>query len=93
VRSFELQEHPDDDPHAVFGSLVGLVDGLIAPDDVVDIAEQLPPGSHALVVLFEHLWLRELKAAVEAGGGTLRLDEHIPADIVDAVEEAAIRAM
>ena len=92
VRSFELDEVDSDEAYAQFRGVPQTIDGLISPDDVKDISDELPPGTTALIVLFEHVWLRDLRAAVEASGGRLLLSERVPGEVVDAVAEAAEQA-
>lgn len=88
-RSFELEDVGADND---FGHLQGVpqsIDGLIGPDDVAQVSDALPAGATAMIVLFEHLWLRDLRAALEATGGQVLFAERIPGEVVDAVEEAA----
>jgi len=92
VRSFEIDEIEATHAHAAFGGIAQSMDGLIAPEDVIEISDEMPAGTTVLVVLFEHLWLRDLRAAVERSGGQLMLDERIPGEIVDAVADAAMRS-
>ena len=63
--------------------------GLVGEDDVMDAAEDLDPGQTALVVLFEHVWARELTAAVRGTGGELLAAHRIPAWVLDEIEDAA----
>jgi hypothetical protein len=92
VRSFELDEIDNGHAHAAFGGVAQSMDGLIAPEDVLEISDEMPAGTTVLVVLFEHTWLRDLRATVERSGGRLLLDERIPAEVVDAVADVAVRA-
>jgi hypothetical protein len=92
VRSFEIDEVDTTHPHAAFSGIAQSMDGLIAPADVIDISNDMPAGTTVLIVLFEHLWLRDLRATVERSGGQLMLDERIPGEIVDAVADVAARA-
>ena len=91
VRSFELDEIDSGHAHAAFVEVAQAMDGLIAPEDVIEISNEMPAGTTVLVVLFEHLWLRDLRAAVERSGGRLMLDERIPGEVVDAVADVAAR--
>jgi hypothetical protein len=92
VRSFELDEVEADPAYAHFQGVAQEIDGLIAPTDVEDIGEEMPPGTTALIVLFEHAWLRDLRAAVEMSGGRLLFSERIPGEVVEAVAEVAANA-
>jgi uncharacterized membrane protein len=89
VRSMELDEVMADQDYSGFGGVAQSIDGLIAGSDVLEIAQDLAPGTSALIVLFEHVWLRDLRAGIEASGGRVLLAERIPGEVVDAVEEAA----
>jgi len=93
VRSFEIDEIDSAHAHAAFTGIAESMDGLIAPADVIEISDEMKPGTTVLVVLFEHLWLRDIRAAVELSGGQLMLDERIPGEIVDAVADAAARGI
>ncbi|HET6212774.1 MAG TPA: DUF6325 family protein [Micromonosporaceae bacterium] len=92
VRSMELSELDDDAEYRAFDEVVHAIDGLISPEDVADVAAALRPGTTALLVLFEHSWMRELRDAVAQRGGRIVFSERIPAEVVDAVVEAATAA-
>jgi len=90
VRTFELDEVAGDNAYSGYGGIAQAIDGLIAPGDVKEISDELLPGTTALIVLFEHVWLRDLRQAVETSGGQLLLAERIPGEVVDAVEQIAL---
>jgi hypothetical protein len=87
-RSFELSEVSDDARYAHLNGVPQTVDGLIGPEDVEQVTDALVPGTTAMIVLFEHMWLRDLRAAIEASGGLVIFDERIPGAVVDVVDEA-----
>ena len=89
VRSYELDEVSDDEHRSMLGDIAQAIDGLISPEDVSDVSASLEPGTTALIVLFEHIWLRELRVAVEDTGGRVVFAERIPGEVVDAVEAIA----
>jgi hypothetical protein len=91
IRTFELDEVAGDHAYAGYGGIAQAIDGLIAPGDVKEISDDLLPGTTALIVLFEHVWLRDLRQAVEASGGVVLFTERISGEVVDAVEQAALR--
>ncbi len=92
VRSFELDEVAKDKAYKGFRGVAQEIDGLIAPDDVKEISDALPSGTTAMIVLFEHTWLRELRHAVEVSGGKLVFSQRIPGEVVDAVAEEGAKA-
>jgi hypothetical protein len=74
----------------ITGALIGIGEEVVvaaaspSEDDLWDIAEDIPAGSAAAVVMIEHRWAAGLSRAVAAAGGTLVEDEIIP---VAALEE------
>ncbi len=91
VRPFELDEVAKDKVYKGFRGVAQEIDGLIAPDDVKEISDALPSGTTAMIVLFEHAWLRELRRAIEVSGGRLVFSQRIPGEVVDAVAEAGAK--
>lgn len=63
--------------------------GLVGQDDLDQIAESVPAGSSALVVLLEHTWARSIAAAVRDAGATVVATERFPAAVVNEVAESA----
>jgi hypothetical protein len=72
------------DELAAFGDLDGEVGGLINAEDLDHVAEQLPPGNSALVIVWEDLWATPLVEAVRASGGVVIDTARIPADLVES---------
>lgn len=72
------------DELAAFGDLDGEVGGLINEEDLDHVAEQLPPGNSALVIVWEDLWANPLVEAVRQSGGVLIDQARIPADLVES---------
>lgn len=99
-------EELDAEQAAVLGDLAGAFVGLGADldgdgvpdeldDEVWDIAEEIPPGSAAAIVLLEHRWAAGLRDALAEAGGQLLGDELIPADALGELGggfERAVRA-
>jgi uncharacterized membrane protein len=52
--------------------------GLIATDDVDEVAALLEPGTTAVAMLVEHVWARQLAESVAAAGGELVASVHVP---------------
>ena len=59
------------------------VGGLIGPEDVDFIGEEMDPGSAAAVLLVEDLWAASLADAVDRSGGVLLEGARIPRDLFD----------
>ena len=79
VTSAELGEL-DADALAAFDTLDGDVLGLLSEQDVPIVGAELPPGSTALVVLWENVWATGFAQAVRAAGGTLLTHDRVPAE-------------
>jgi len=88
VRTFELDEIEGNATYAGFHGVPQEIDGLIGAEDAANVAAELPLGATAMLVLYEHAWMRTLRAAVDASGGQLLHSERIPGRVVDAVAEA-----
>jgi uncharacterized membrane protein len=63
--------------------------GLAGIDDITELAERVPPGTSAAVLVVELVWARHLASALSASGGAVLHTERIPAPVVNAVLEAA----
>ena len=57
--------------------LLGNSMALFTPEDLETIAADLPEGTAALVILFEHRWAVRIKDAMTAAGGFLVARETI----------------
>jgi Family of unknown function (DUF6325) len=66
----ELEDLPTESKDA-FGRLVEDLAGLIAEEDVEDLAESLEPNSSAAIMLFEHTWAIPFRDALANSGGQL----------------------
>jgi Family of unknown function (DUF6325) len=62
--------------------------GLIAEEDVAELAAEIEPNSAALLIVFEHLWAARLAEAVVAANGTLVSQLRVPREIVETVRAA-----
>jgi Family of unknown function (DUF6325) len=67
-----------------FAEIDAEVGGLIGPDDIDFVGEELDPGSAAAVLLVEDLWAAPLASALDRSGGLLIEGARIPQDLVDA---------
>ncbi len=78
-----LLEFDQLDALAAFGELEGEVGGLIKEEDLLHVAEQLPPNNSALAVVWEDLWAKPLVEAVQGSGGVVIDSARIPALLVE----------
>ena len=68
-----------------FGGVQLAAVGITGDDDIVELAELIPPGTSAVVAAFELLYLRALSERLAASGGVVLSAERIPAPVVNAV--------
>lgn len=78
-------DNKDDPRFASFAPLLGDRMGLFTPEDLVEIAESLPPDSSGLAMLFEHRWAEDIKDAMAAAGGFLVTRSVIPPEVLEEV--------
>ncbi len=57
--------------------------GLLSEDDLLEIAEDLDPGTSAAVIVLEHVWARELASRLADAGGVVVGTDRIPAPAVN----------
>jgi hypothetical protein len=75
-----------DDPR--FAGFAGMLDGLmglLTPEDVEQLASELPTNTSALVLLFEHRWAVGLKEAMQSAGGFLISRTTVPPELLELV--------
>ena len=70
-----------------FRSLLQGTYGLLTPEDLGLLAEEIPTDSSALIVLFEHRWAVHLKDAILDAGGFLVSRETISPEALIALNE------
>ena len=70
VDAFEI-DNKDDPRFSSFTWMLQGSMGLLTQEDVERIADDLPPDTSALVLLFEHRWAVRIKEAITAAGGFL----------------------
>ena len=83
-----------DDEAVVDGAILGAEEGadghLIPDEDVWYVADVIPNGSAAAIILLEHLWAIPLRNAIVDAGGIALADEWIHAtDLIEIGIEAA----
>jgi uncharacterized membrane protein len=66
-----------------YASVIGDVMGLLTDDDVSQVGQELPPGTAAAVMLFEHTWATGLRETIQQAGGFLVASKRIPQDTLD----------
>ena len=59
--------------------------GLLTAEDVANLAMDIPAGTSAMMIMFEHRWAEHLKDAIKDAGGFLVARETIPPEIVAAI--------
>ncbi|HEU4571274.1 MAG TPA: DUF6325 family protein [Candidatus Limnocylindrales bacterium] len=59
---------------------------LFTPDDLDEIAKELPEGTSGAVFLFEHRWAEDIRDAMQAKGGFLVDRVVIPSDVVEQID-------
>ena len=84
VVALELSEL-DDDTSAAFRPHVEEPSGMLAEEDIDDLASDLAPGSSAAILLFEHVWATRFQNAVLDSGGELVASIRIPKEAIDEV--------
>jgi len=60
-----------DEELAAYDGIAGDLMGLFTAGDIERLAEEIPPGTSAVVVLLEHTWATGLTEAVRRAGGML----------------------
>jgi hypothetical protein len=67
----------------------GASSGLIGEDDVARTADEIEPGSAAVLIVYENRWAAPFIAAVRRNGGVPVAFERIPVqDLIDALDAA-----
>lgn len=64
--------------------VIGTFDGLLAPEDIAEIATTLEPNSSAALILFENSWATRFVDAMRRANGELVLNTRIPPAAVEA---------
>ena len=72
---------------AELGPLAGDLMGLLAPEDIEQVAAGIPNNSAAGLLLFEHTWAIGLKEAIKNAGGVAIAGGFVAPDVLQALEE------
>jgi uncharacterized membrane protein len=79
VLSFEFDQL---DELGDFAALDGDAGDVLSDDDVLALAEDIPPGSSALFIVWEDLWAADLGRAVRNAGGEVLIGGRVPHQVV-----------
>ncbi len=71
------------DDAVAFAEIDGKFGGLIGPEDIGFVGEELEAPSSAVILLVEDLWATPLAEAIDRAGGFLVGGARIPDDIVE----------
>ncbi len=77
------------DEETGFEEFAGASSGLLSPEDLVEAAEALAPGTSAAVLVWENLWAAPVAVALRRSGGQLVASGRIEIQAVLAALEAA----
>lgn len=64
------------------------VPGLLGEEDILAIAEEVPAGASAVLVVWENVWAARFSAALDSVGGVVLAHERIDRSDLDAVVAA-----
>jgi uncharacterized membrane protein len=80
----------DDDVRQGFENLGIEVNGLFNDEDLAAAAEELDPGSSAVLLVWENLWAKKVAQAMRDAGGIVFDFERIPHEVAQAAREYAL---
>ena len=84
VAAIELSEL-DEATSAAFRPHVEEPSGMLAEEDIEDLAADLDSNSSAAILMFEHVWATRFRDAVVESGGELLASIRIPKEAIDEV--------
>ena len=88
-------DNKEDPRFASFAELLGDRMALLTPEDLEQVAADLPADTAGMVMLFEHRWAEGIKDAMEAAGGFLINRAVVPPEVLEEVQaelDAALTA-
>ena len=88
-------DNKEDPRFAAFADLLGDRMALLTPEDLEQVAEDLPVNTAGMVMLFEHRWAEGIKDAMAAAGGFLITRAVVPPEVLEEVQaelDAALTA-
>ena len=76
-----------------FALFEGASSGLLGDDDAAKVANEIEPGSGAVMIVYENRWAAPFIAAVRRNGGEAVAFERIPVQaLIDALDELDVSA-
>ena len=83
----------EEDRVGSFAAFAGASSGLLSEADVAMAAEEIEPGTAAVMIVYENRWAAPFVSAVRRNGGVLIANERIRVeDLMDALEAAEAAA-
>lgn len=79
-------DNKEDPRFAAFAELLGDRMALLTPEDLEQVAEDLPADTAGMVMLFEHRWAEGIKDAMAAAGGFLINRAVVPPEVLEEVQ-------
>jgi hypothetical protein len=89
--SMEIDEL-DDESRELFYDLDGEYDGLLSAEDIELAAQEVSPGSSAVVIIWEDLWAANFADAIRRASGDVIVSERLPRDVVRRAMESLASA-
>jgi hypothetical protein len=80
-------DNKDDPRFAAFSELLADRMALLTPEDLEQVAADLPADTAGMVMLFEHRWAERIKEAMGAAGGFLVSRSVIPPEVLAAISD------
>ena len=79
-------DNKEDPRFASFAGLLGDRMALLTPEDLEQVAADLPADTAGMVMLFEHRWAEGIKDAMAAAGGFLINRAVVPPEVLEEVQ-------
>lgn len=76
----------DDDTYEAFDPVVAEIEGLLAANDALILAQSIENNSSAALMLFENVWATRFRDAVLNANGKVMLSERVPHHVVDLLK-------
>jgi hypothetical protein len=80
-------DNKDDPRFAPFAAVLGDRKALLTPEDLEQVAADLPVDTSGLVMLFEHRWAEHIKEAMAGAGGFVVGRAVIPPEVLAALSD------